>query len=99
VLNLCCSFQYDEITDEEGLMKIIQTYLEDYNAVTSKQMNLVLFQFAVHHISRICRVIKQPGGNTLLVGVGGSGRQSLARLAAFIQGFEVFQVSNDLFKL
>lgn len=88
--------QYDEITDEEGLMKIVQNYLEDYNAVTSKQMNLVLFQFAIHHIARICRVIKQPGGNTLLVGVGGSGRQSLARLAAFIQGFEVFQV-NKLF--
>lgn len=84
--------QYDEIMDEEGLMRTIQNYLEDYNAVTSKQMNLVLFQFAIHHISRICRVVKQPSGNTLLVGVGGSGRQSLARLAAFIQGFEVFQV-------
>ena len=80
-------------------MKIIQNYLEDYNAVTSKQMNLVLFQFAVHHISRICRVIKQPGGNALLVGVGGSGRQSLARLAAFIQGFEVFQVRKCSIKV
>ncbi|KAH7442335.1 hypothetical protein KP509_03G083100 [Ceratopteris richardii] len=84
--------QYDEIADEEGLMKMIQNYLEDYNAVSNKQMNLVLFQFAIHHIARICRVIKQPSGNALLVGVGGSGRQSLARLAAFMQGYDVFQV-------
>lgn len=67
-------------------------YLEDYNDLNSTQMNLVLFQFAIQHIARICRVIKQPGGNVLLVGVGGSGRQSLARLAAFIEGFEVYQV-------
>lgn len=84
--------QYDEITDEAALVKVMQAYLEDFNATSSKPMNLVLFLFAIQHVSRICRVIKQPGGNALLVGVGGSGRQSLARLAAFIEGFEVFQV-------
>lgn len=84
--------QYDEITDEAALVKVMQAYLEDFNATSNKPMNLVLFLFAIQHVSRICRVIKQPGGNALLVGVGGSGRQSLARLAAFIEGFEVFQV-------
>ena len=44
------------------------------------------------HPCPACRVLRQEGGHMLSVGVGGSGRQSLARLAAFMCGMEAFQV-------
>lgn len=64
------------------MKSVLEEYLEDYNQVNISQMKLVLFSDAIQHISRISRIIRQPLGNGLLLGVGGSGRQSLTRLAA-----------------
>jgi len=64
------------------MVSIMEDYLEDYNQVNTAQMKLVLFVDAVQHVCRISRIIRQPLGNALLLGVGGSGRQSLSKLAS-----------------
>ncbi|XP_069482525.1 dynein axonemal heavy chain 6 [Ambystoma mexicanum] len=83
---------YEDLIDLEKIKTILQDYLDDYNMTYSKETKLVFFMDAVDHVSRIARMIRQERGNALLVGVGGTGKQSLTRLAAHMCGYKCFQI-------
>lgn len=55
-------------------------------------LTAVFFQDAIEHIARIARVLRQPLGNAMLAGIGGSGKQSLTRFAAHMGGFQTYQI-------
>ncbi|CAM9811362.1 unnamed protein product, partial [Ectocarpus sp. 12 AP-2014] len=71
---------------------ILNDSLDEYNVTFANQMNIVFFADAVVHVTRIGRVLRQPRGNAMLVGVGGSGKQSLTRVASFVAGYECVQI-------
>ncbi|KAG7310430.1 hypothetical protein JYU34_003208 [Plutella xylostella] len=96
--NIFCHFaggigepKYMPILSWEQLNKLLTEAMASYNDLIAA-MNLVLFEDAMMHICRINRILESPRGSALLVGVGGSGKQSLSRLAAFISSLEVLQI-------
>ena len=82
---------YEEVESLDKMSACVETYLREFNNTSKNKMNLVIFQYVLEHLSHICRILRSPGGHALLVGVGGSGRQSLTRLAAMMAGFSLFQ--------
>jgi dynein heavy chain len=82
---------YLSIKSLDHLKGVLEQKLADYNENVSS-MNLVLFDQAMEHICRIARIIDLPVGNALLVGVGGSGKQSLAKLSSYILGYDVMRI-------
>ncbi|ETV90921.1 hypothetical protein H310_14407 [Aphanomyces invadans] len=83
---------YEICEDAHKVVKVLESANDDYNMRFSNKMNLVFFRDAIGHLLRLTRVLRQPRGNAMLIGVGGSGKQSLARLAAFAQDAACHQI-------
>uniref|UniRef100_H3DEJ9 Dynein axonemal heavy chain 10 n=1 Tax=Tetraodon nigroviridis TaxID=99883 RepID=H3DEJ9_TETNG len=83
---------YEDILDYEASKILFQEILEEYNE-NKPRMNLVLFDDALEHLTRVHRILRIDGAHALLVGVEGSGKQSLTKLAAFTAGCEVFEIT------
>jgi dynein heavy chain len=87
-------YVYEACPDMDSIRDKTIKKLELHNEkFQSKKMELVIFDDALSHLLRITRVINAPSGNMLLVGVGGSGKKSLTKLAAFICKHDFFQIA------
>ncbi|KYN02640.1 Dynein heavy chain 1, axonemal [Cyphomyrmex costatus] len=64
--------EYEEITNIEKIRSILLDFLHSYNDLTTSPMQLVFFEDAINHICRITRILRQPRGNALLLGMSGS---------------------------
>lgn len=60
--------------------------------MNKEKINILIFDYMIKHLSRISRIIYKPYGNALLVGLGGNGRKSLAKIAAFINECKTFKI-------
>ncbi|XP_056647538.1 dynein axonemal heavy chain 10 [Diorhabda sublineata] len=83
---------YEDLLDYEAIYSLFQELIELYNERKEK-LNIVLFNDALEHLTRIHRGLRLERGHMMLVGVGGSGKRSFTNLAAFTAGCEMFEIT------
>jgi len=83
---------YEDVGDFDHIkpqwVKILDVYNEE-----NPPMELVMFKNALYHIVTISRIFRMPRGNSLMIGVGGSGKTSTCKLAAFSSGMKLFTLT------
>lgn len=83
---------YEDLGSWDEVRTKMERMLEDYG-FDNKPMQLVLFNDALDHVTKIHRMIRFPRGCGLLVGFGGSGKQSLTKLGTFVAGYSTWTIN------
>lgn len=84
---------YQQLNDWRQCCPLFLDYQMRYNLHVKSTLKMVFFKEAVEHVIRICRVLQQPGGHLLLIGLDGTGRRTCLELASFISGHVLFQLN------
>lgn len=88
---------YSKLESNQILIQSIEKLLDRFNVESppKMQMKLVMFLDACKYVSRMVKVLQNPQGHVLILGVGGSGRQSLSKLSTFICSLKPFQIEQS----
>ncbi|ETN06717.1 hypothetical protein PPTG_12758 [Phytophthora nicotianae INRA-310] len=86
---------YEPVSSIQLLRSRVEHLLSQFNRENPGRAlpSLILFEEALFHLARLTRALGLAQSNMMLVGVGGSGKQSLARLAAALSGHELCQLA------
>lgn len=85
---------YECVKNIDTLKLRAEAMMAEHNeSVKLGKLFLVLFEDALKHLAIISRIIMMPRGSALLVGVGGSGKQSLTKLSTYLCTYSHFQIT------
>lgn len=87
---------YMEANSTDKLRESLGKFVERYNADRTQggeKLNILLFDYFMQHLARVSRILAKPFGNGLLIGLGGNGRKTIAKMATFVNESQSYRIS------
>lgn len=84
---------YQPLNNWKQLVSVLSEYQMRSNMSGHATKQIVFFKEAVEHICRACRVLRQSGGHMLLIGLDGTGKNTIMELATYISSCEMFKLN------
>jgi dynein heavy chain len=83
---------YEDLQDYQAIRSIFEEIIIEFKEQYSGQMDIVLFDNALEHLTRIYRVLRLDCGHLLLIGTGGSGKKLFSKIASFTAKYHIFEI-------
>ncbi|XP_014244414.1 dynein heavy chain 2, axonemal isoform X2 [Cimex lectularius] len=84
---------YEMVHDVNKLKEFLINQVDEYNQTQgSVKLDMVFYREAIENICSLCRIISQPRGHALLIGIGGAGRATFCKVASFLCNFNNFKI-------
>ena len=87
---------YRESRSNDSLRVTLSQIIENYNKSKTggrEKLSVLLFDYLLQHLARVSRILSKPFGNGLLIGLGGTGRKTIAKLATFVNDCTPFRIN------
>ena len=87
---------YRESRSNDSLRVTLGQVIERFNQSKTGgrgKLSILLFDYFLQHLARVSRILSKPFGNGLLIGLGGNGRKTIAKLATYINECSAFRIN------
>jgi dynein heavy chain len=84
---------YQPLSNWKQLESVLSEYQMRSNMSGHATKQIVFFKKAIEHVCRACRVLRQPNGHMLLIGLDGTGKSTVMELASFISNCDIFKLN------
>eukprot|EP00941_MAST-03F_sp_MAST-3F-sp1_P002471 g2471.t1 len=88
-------YGYDQVSTWDVMRERIKVGVIRHNKTSRPTLDLVLFRTAMEYVIRVSRILTQRQGHAFLIGLGGSGKASVARLAASINEIPLTELVTE----
>ncbi|XP_066907622.1 dynein axonemal heavy chain 10 [Halyomorpha halys] len=85
---------YEDLLDYEAVYHLFTEILQYLNRANSKN-EIVLFEVALEHLTRIHRILRLYRGHAMIIGPVGSGKHTVVHLASFTAGCKIVELPNN----